>query len=84
MEEGRQDWLPHICGGSTFLARRWAEMSAWMSLGAFCSPAALAMRSNSAQDRCGAIAKLGDACLGVASARSYVASWAIRIIETGS
>ena len=55
-----------------------------MSLGAFCSPAALAMRSNSAKDRCGAIAKLGDACLGVASARSYVASWAIRIIETGS
>ena len=42
------------------------------------------MRSNSAKDRCGAIAKLGDACLGVASARSYVASWAIRIIETGS
>ena len=60
------------------------EMSAWMSLGAFCSPTALAMRSNSAQDRCGAIAKLGDACLGVASARSYVALWAIRIIETGS
>ena len=73
----------HIFGGSTFLARRLAEMSAWMSLGAFCSPAALAMRSNSAKDRCGAIAKLGDACLGVASARSYVASWAIRIIETG-
>ena len=54
-----------------------------MSLGAFCSPDDLAMRSNSAKDRCGAIAKLGDACLGVASARSYVASWAIRIIETG-
>ena len=73
----------HIFGGSTFLARRLAEMSAWMSLGAFCSPDDLAMRFNSAKDRCGAIAKLGDACLGVASARSYVASWAIRIIETG-
>ena len=58
-------------------------MSAWMSLGAFCPPDDLAMRSNSAKDRRGAMAKLGDACLGVASARSYVASWAIQIIETG-
>ena len=55
-----------------------------MPLGALCSPAALAMRSNSAKDRCDAIAKLVDACLGVASARPYVASWAMRVIETGS
>ena len=44
----------------------------------------MAMRSNSAGDRCGAIAKLVDACLGVACAGAYVATWAIRIIETGS
>ena len=55
-----------------------------MPLVALYSPAALAMKYNSAKDRCDAIAKLGDACLGVASARSYVAWWAIRIIETGS
>ena len=46
-------------------------------------PAALAMRSSSAKDKCGAIARLGEACLGVASARSDVASWDIRVIETG-
>ena len=53
-------------------------------LGRLLFPRRLGDGSSSAKDRCGAIAKLGDACLGVASARSYVASWAIRIIETGS